>query len=448
MTIPEMLALAAKWTAPVNRSAPAGVSVKEDDRYLWLSDEVARLERPTTERVDWNRFTRTVIDVGGELLQEKSKDLVVASYVAYALYRRDGLAGLRQGVALLTALIENFWPALHPELKRLRGRAAALQWFLDKSEVQLQLHRPAPSEREALADLRVIVDRLRASAHERFGASTPSFGGLRGSILRLAHDVEALAEASPPPEAADSARRAPAEGARPPVPALVVLRCPNCGAPLPAAAGGEVTCAYCNAVLLRAARSPEETTRPLRAAPSSGFGPGWSFVASVARTFIEHEARGVVVTVPGGALATAAYWHHAQAYDDVTVEVSVQVLTSGDPRLVVGGINLRAASDADGYRFAVSGDGYYRLSRRVHGALTTLVDWTSAAALQAGARAENRLRVAARGSTIALGANGVRLCEISDATFPRGNLGLQIQAGDPGDPRETRIAFRDLVIAP
>ncbi len=189
MTAEEILKLAEPWTAPISDSAPSGVSAKEDERYLSVTTEIAKLDSPTTEKIEWKKVWAAVTSQGGELLQEKSKDILIASQVAYAFFRQDGLAGLLKGVALLTVLIENFWPTLHPELKRLKGRAAAVQWFLDKSDIQLKAYKPAPGDRDTLDNLVVLLKRFNASARDKYGDATPSIGKLREMIERLVFDA-------------------------------------------------------------------------------------------------------------------------------------------------------------------------------------------------------------------------------------------------------------------
>ncbi len=189
MSVEEILKLADPWSSPISDSAPSGTSAKEDERYLVVTTEIARIDSPSTEKLDWKKVWTTVISQGGEILQEKSKDLLIASQMAYAMYRLDGLKGLLKGVALLTVLVENFWPTLWPELKRIKGRTAAVQWFLDKGDIQLKQYTPAPGDRDVLDSLAAIIKRFNASAREKYGDATPAIGKLREAIERLSFDA-------------------------------------------------------------------------------------------------------------------------------------------------------------------------------------------------------------------------------------------------------------------
>lgn len=194
LTAEETLALADAWTAPISLAAPSGVSAKEDARYLAVTAGVARLDAVADEPIDWQAVWGTVITQGGGLLREKSKDITIASMVAHALLRRDHLEGLLVGVALLTALIERFWPTLFPELRRIKGRTAAVQWFIDASEAHLRAYTPASSDRDTLDSLAAAIVRLGQSAREKYGDSAPSTRKLRDVVELMRFEAGPLRE--------------------------------------------------------------------------------------------------------------------------------------------------------------------------------------------------------------------------------------------------------------
>jgi type VI secretion system protein ImpA len=103
----------------VNAEAPCGEDLSYDSSFLGLEDMlrskaaggvVAGVEEEA-EEPNW----REVRDKSLELLQ-RSKDLRVAMYLALAVLRMDGLAGLRDGLALLQGLLERFWDHVYPQL--------------------------------------------------------------------------------------------------------------------------------------------------------------------------------------------------------------------------------------------------------------------------------------------------------------------------------------------
>lgn len=75
------------------------------------------------------------------------------------------------------------------------------------------------------------------------------------------------------------------------------------------------------------------------------------------------------------------------------------------------------------YRFDISGDGYYLLSKFVDGEWVTLVDWTQSEFVNQG-NADNTLKVAAFGPKITVWVNGQQLASITDNSLTEGNFGF------------------------
>jgi len=109
---------------------------------------------------DWTR----IVEQGEQLLQSQSKDLRVACWLAWALYRTNGTEGLQAGLALLRNLLDH-WDALHP--RKPRTRSAALTWFANRLESampEILSGKPDstvwPLLAEALSDLDLQLNRL------------------------------------------------------------------------------------------------------------------------------------------------------------------------------------------------------------------------------------------------------------------------------------------------
>jgi type VI secretion system protein VasJ len=188
MTAEEILKLADVWAAPISAAQPGGSNAVEDPRYEVVTNAIGSLDS-VTATPDWKNLWPNIIQSGGALLQEKSKEFRIANYVAYALYRQDGLPGLLKGVALVTVLIEGFWATMFPEVKRIKGRAAALQWFIERSLQQIEAHKTVPSDRATLDNLKVGVRRLYDSASDKFGDSCPAIRPLLEQIDRRLMDA-------------------------------------------------------------------------------------------------------------------------------------------------------------------------------------------------------------------------------------------------------------------
>src|SRR5690606_39728345 len=81
-----------------------------------------------------------------KLLTQKSKDLLIASYLARALHKLGGFAGLVQGFALLAELCERFWDDMEPPKNKERRRANALSWLFDQLERAIGEYKPEAKE--------------------------------------------------------------------------------------------------------------------------------------------------------------------------------------------------------------------------------------------------------------------------------------------------------------
>lgn len=107
-----------KLLAPISESQPCG----EDISFAPELDAIANARRaddPTLEQgawvtalkeADW-KFVGTRC---AQLIEQRSKDLQLAVWLAEASARTDGLRGLADSLALIGALCERYWDHLHP----------------------------------------------------------------------------------------------------------------------------------------------------------------------------------------------------------------------------------------------------------------------------------------------------------------------------------------------
>jgi type VI secretion system protein VasJ len=212
---------AESWVTPIPGPSPAGAAARFDPEYQALADEVGKLDAPAGGEVDWKR----VVSGAGAVLQKKSKDLVMAAYLGRALHATQGLGGLLTGLVVLGETMEKYWDTMFPEAKRPRGRANALQWFVEKTTNALA--NASPGSIEEMEGLDAAARHLAQLAREKLGDLCPAFGPMLDPVEQL------KAAATPPPEptpaaapaaaapAAAPAGAAPAEAAfaAPPAPA-------------------------------------------------------------------------------------------------------------------------------------------------------------------------------------------------------------------------------------
>lgn len=262
--------------APVSDARPTGDYLRYDPLYDKVKE--ARREDLDVPQGDWQTALKTadwplVVKLTSEALARRSKDLQLAAWLAEALLKRDGLAGLHQGLQLLDGLLAQYWDDLYPELEDgdAELRAAPLEWvgqYLVSAVRQVPLNqeghhlldyqglRGIPSEQEAASSYekrdarqqavnegRVLpeafekafaatpkswyqalcaeiegcleaVEALEATCDERFGGDAPSFVKLREALREVQPMANALLarkrEAEPDPVTAPSPTEADA----------------------------------------------------------------------------------------------------------------------------------------------------------------------------------------------------------------------------------------------
>lgn len=119
---------------PISEESPSG----ENLRYSGIYDQIAEARRSDDglDQGEWKTdqkaadFTK-VIELGVDTLLTQSKDLQIAVWVAEALSRKHGFAGLRDSLLMLAGLQDKFWDTLHPEIDEgdMEGRANAISWL-------------------------------------------------------------------------------------------------------------------------------------------------------------------------------------------------------------------------------------------------------------------------------------------------------------------------------
>lgn len=124
-------------TAPLEGEHPAGVRLPADLRKK-MEDARKEFEpnpddpsgAPVPKIPDWSAIVRLASDS----LCTKSKDLLSVVRLVEALTKRNGFAGLRDGLTLLRNLLTDCWDRVHPLIEEpddLEVRAGLLQWLAD-----------------------------------------------------------------------------------------------------------------------------------------------------------------------------------------------------------------------------------------------------------------------------------------------------------------------------
>ncbi|MCR4310536.1 MAG: type VI secretion system protein TssA [Deltaproteobacteria bacterium] len=175
---------------PIRPEQPAGDDVRYDPQYEELQAEVDKLSSLTASGgIDWGKVVR----LSSGILSSKSKDLLVASYLAVGLVYEKKVDGLESGLRLFSDLIANFWETMYPAKARMRGRVGAVTWWIEKAEVAV---RSFPETQLPADRLSAILESLEGI--DRFlGENMEDGPSLRP--LRDAMETVLVAREEPPP---------------------------------------------------------------------------------------------------------------------------------------------------------------------------------------------------------------------------------------------------------
>jgi type VI secretion system protein VasJ len=156
-----------------------------------------------------------VVTNGSTLLSQKTKDLLIASYVTAGLFAEDGYPGLAAGLGFYKDFVGTFWDKLFPPVEKMRGREGAVRW-LDERAAKMVAEAPSPSEsdREPLTACTAAIEALNAVLGEKFTEQPIGLSELSEKIQEKLYSVPAP-QAAPEPGAAPVEGAPPAEGGAP-----------------------------------------------------------------------------------------------------------------------------------------------------------------------------------------------------------------------------------------
>jgi type VI secretion system ImpA/VasJ family protein len=228
-------ALAGRWLAPIHADAPAGSDARYEPEHEAVRAEIAKLEALDSGEPDWAAVERSATS----LLTKRSKDLLIAAYLARALHCQRGLPGLWEGLALIAGLCERFWADMQPPLAKQRRRANALSWLFEQLERELVELTPTAADTDVIETLERALDHTLTQIQTSFD-EPPATRGLRDAVARLKLSIPAPAPAPTPapicqaPAAPSPAQApAPAPTATRPSPAAAIAAPSATAAPTP-----------------------------------------------------------------------------------------------------------------------------------------------------------------------------------------------------------------------
>ncbi|MCP3867688.1 MAG: type VI secretion system protein TssA [Gammaproteobacteria bacterium] len=157
-------------TQPISESAPVGEKANYEPEFEDLQTEIEKLQTNPSE-VDWQR----VVDNGAIILEQKSKDLLVASRFCLGLQMVFGIQGAVVGLVVIRDLMaSSFWDTLYP--KRLVARGAALGWLSERLTKSFQgTDTPSPEDTEVIKQGFQAIDDIDRLCGDLLGDNAPSF---------------------------------------------------------------------------------------------------------------------------------------------------------------------------------------------------------------------------------------------------------------------------------
>jgi len=105
---------------PIEGPNPSGSNLRYDPVYDKIKEarrEEAQPPPGMTERDRKLADNPLVIKLTTDLLTKKTKDLQVAAWLTEAWLKKQGFAGLKDGLALCFGLVDKFWDTVYPELE-------------------------------------------------------------------------------------------------------------------------------------------------------------------------------------------------------------------------------------------------------------------------------------------------------------------------------------------
>jgi type VI secretion system protein VasJ len=178
-------------TAIAGESA-CGINAKYEPSFEALEAELAKQESLTSEKVDWKEVKALATD----LLQNTTKDYLVACYLTHSLSITEGYLGLLVGIKILGTFTENYWQESYPPAKRLRARKTAIEWLVEKTSNFIEMSPPVNQDNSIIIELAKAVKDLDLSLSDKMEAQSPNMAELNRNLKRLKQSAEFELKAS------------------------------------------------------------------------------------------------------------------------------------------------------------------------------------------------------------------------------------------------------------
>ena len=183
-------------------ASPAGASARYEPEFEQLEAELAKQESLAAESVDWAK----VVQLATLITQNKSKDLLVASYLTRGLLETEGYPGFAVGLKIVNDMIEHHWDGMSPPVKRLRARATAVQWLAEKCAPIIESKEPTPNQTDAVKLADAMARQIDGELMDKMGDAAPSMMDMNKHLKRYKQIISQQAATQVVPAAAATAK--------------------------------------------------------------------------------------------------------------------------------------------------------------------------------------------------------------------------------------------------
>jgi type VI secretion system protein VasJ len=159
LEIPEIVK---DYLEPISDESPSGIDASNEEEYFILNMEIPK----TTP--DYKKC----IELSAIILKEKSKDIKIASWLCFAMFRTEKVKGLLNGLKIIYHLLKKFDDKLYPS--NIIHRSKAIQ-FLNQSRFVKLVEREIPtlSNSKDYIEAGIVLTGIVEESEKRFSDNVP-----------------------------------------------------------------------------------------------------------------------------------------------------------------------------------------------------------------------------------------------------------------------------------
>ncbi|WP_420965354.1 type VI secretion system protein TssA [Bradyrhizobium sp. B120] len=177
------------------------MNVRDAVEFERLEAEVRRMDADGPAAVDWSKVNTLSLHI----LANQSKDILVACWATYGLFRTGRYQGLAVGLGVLRGMVDAHWEGLFPPVKRERARVGAIDWLVGRVGPEVAENVPIETEYPAVLAAYEALDDLDRQLRDKLVNEQASLGELLRALRP--HYEEGLRAIAVPTERATEAAR-------------------------------------------------------------------------------------------------------------------------------------------------------------------------------------------------------------------------------------------------